>query len=739
MMSDPSHGDVEHERRPGATAPAVVSIADAAALRTTLVDGEEWLMQRVLDYAHERGYTRFTSTLLEAWRLSIAGLTHTVLSALDSSHAVPELDPDSDPANDPLAVFGVEEARRHRERGVSLTMFLGLFIYYRQTYADLLARTDFDDPATAATFVDRVFDRVEIAYVSEWAATEHDARVEALSVANLAAINEKTRLLSIVESLPIATLMVGSDGSIEMMNQRASALLGGEPRSGASYYSPNVGGERPAWLRRILASAGERENVSEIVLPGDDGPRTVVASISEILDVSQRTTGYAVALVDVTPQREAESRLDYLASHDPLTGLPNRRLAWELIERAMATATQRGRHVAVFFMDIDFFKRVNDTFGHAVGDDVLRRVAERLTRAVRSGDRLARLGGDEFVLIAEDLRRVEDAEIVARTVLAVLQEPLHIDGTEIPLRVSIGISMYPDHGADPDVLIRQADTAMYQAKAEGRATYRVFSRSMTRSSDERMSMEHELRHDVEAGRLTLEYQPIIDLSSGQLAGVEALLRWDHPHFGRVSPRIFIPILEELGLMPRVGRFVLDRAITALLSWRRAGIDVPTICVNASASQIAAAGFADEIATTLARHGLPPDSLTIDVTDGVVSDEEARDRRLRAVRDIGVRIALDDFGVSKTSLSRLRHMPLTTVKVDRELIAGAHNEVGDPDRGAILRALVTLAHAYGFQVVAEGVESPAEAEVVAASGFEGAQGFWYGRPVSGDGLASLLQA
>lgn len=734
-----SHGDVEAQPPGGASAPAQVSDADAELLRRTLVSHEEWLMRCVLDYAHGRGYTRFTSTLLEAWRLSVVGLTQTVLNALDRSHAVPELDPDVDPATDPLAVFGVEEARRHRERGVSLSMFLGLFVYYRQAYADLLAGTAFADRSTVATFVDRVFDRLQIAYVSEWASTEHDARIEAMSLANLAATNEKTRLLSIVESLPVATLMVGRDGSIEMMNQRASSLLGGEPTPGASYYSPDQGRERPSWLTAILRAARDRDRVTEVLVTGPEGPRTVVASISEILDVSQRTTGYAVALVDITPQREAQSRLDYLASHDPLTGLPNRRMAWDLIQQAMARATQRGRHVAIYFMDLDFFKRVNDTFGHAVGDGVLRRVAERLTSAVRAGDRLARLGGDEFILIAEDLRGPEDAEVVARSILAALDEPLLVESAELPLRMSIGISMYPDHGADPDILIRQADTAMYQAKADGRAVYRMFSSELTQRSSERLSMEQELQHDVAAGRLTLEYQPIVAVPSGRLLAVEALLRWEHPHFGQVSPRVFLPILEEMGLMPEVGRFVLDQAVRTLLAWRRAGIDVPTVCVNASRSQLEAVGFAQDIADVLSRHGVSPESLTIDIAaDPDSVGDVVRTLDVRRIRDLGVQIALDDFGTGATPLSHLRHLPLTTVKVDRAFIAGPPHETESADRTSILQALVTLAHACGFDVVAEGVENPAEAEAVMASGFEGAQGFWYGRPVPGDGLVSLLR-
>ena len=417
-------------------------------------------------------------------------------------------------------------------------------------------------------------------------------------------------------------------------------------------------------------------------------------------------------------RNEASKAIARLAYFDPLTGLPNR----AKLHQEMAARLQPGaQELALLFLDIDHFKDVNDTLGHTIGDSFLAEIADRLRAAVWPGDLICRHGGDEFVLVlyGADQKR---AELAARKVLRSIAKPVQIEGVSLPASASIGISLFPSDASDGPILLRNADTAMYHAKSEGRNTYRFYSSEMNRDAQDRLLIGTLLRQAISGGQLTLSYQPQIDGPSGALIGVEALARWSHPALGVVPPSRFIPLAEEFGVIGEIGRFALGEALAQLRSWDEAGFRIPHVAVNISPLQFRDPGFPELVASVLESARLLPSRLVIEITEGVMMDASATAlSNAQALRMLGVGISMDDFGTGYSSLSHLARLPVSELKIDRGFMSGL--EESEAVR-ALVTAVIRIGESLGVKVIAEGVETPAQQTILHTLGCDALQGYLF---------------
>jgi diguanylate cyclase (GGDEF)-like protein/PAS domain S-box-containing protein len=437
--------------------------------------------------------------------------------------------------------------------------------------------------------------------------------------------------------------------------------------------------------------------------------------IDEIVTVSR----------DISERRRAEEQIEYQAYHDALTGLPNRLLFRDRLTIALAHAKRQQKPLAVMFLDLDRFKLVNDTLGHSLGDELLRSVAVRLHSVLREGDTIARMGGDEFTVLLGDLRTANDAAKTAQKLLDTVAEPLRVDGHELYITTSIGIALFPDDGDNAESLLKNADTAMYRAKDSGRSSYRLCTRAMNSRAAERLSVENALRRAVEREELELYYQPLIRLATREVAGMEALLRWNRPGHGVVLPATFIGIAEETRMIVPIGEWVLREACRQAKVWQEKQYPLLRIAVNLSPRQFQQTDLRDTVLRAIEEAGLAPQSLELEITEGTAMFQTERTIALLAeLRELGVSIALDDFGTGHSALSYLRQFPVDRVKIDREFIQEIDTS---PSNRAIVSAIVAMAHGLGMTVTAEGVETEAQVAFLREQGCEEVQGYLFGRP------------
>lgn len=436
--------------------------------------------------------------------------------------------------------------------------------------------------------------------------------------------------------------------------------------------------------------------------------------------------------VEIQERKAVEQKLAFQAHHDPLTGLPNRLLLQERVKLAINRAKREKGNFAVLFIDLDNFKDVNNALGHPIGDILLQHVAHELSRHVRGVDTLARLGGDEFILLTE-IVDPGNAEVVAQKVLELLRQPYHLVDHEFHLGASIGVSVFPCDGEDGDTLIRNADTAMYQAKAARRGSYRFYAPEMTVFADERMRLDSMLRKALDGGELSLAYQPQVDLKSGELVGVEALLRWQHPTLGSIPPSRFVPVAEESGFIGDLGAWVLRQACSQMRNWLDSGLDIPKIAVNVSVKQFERGGFVSSVGSVLQETGISAERLELEITESAIMLTETHELLL-GLRGLGVLLSIDDFGTGYSSLSYLKQLPVQKLKIDRSFVKDL--EAGGNDE-AIVRAVIALAKTMGLATLAEGVETVGQAKFLTEEGCDQAQGFLYSRPVSADEIARIM--
>jgi diguanylate cyclase (GGDEF)-like protein len=482
------------------------------------------------------------------------------------------------------------------------------------------------------------------------------------------------------------------------------------------------------------AEAAQRRTSALHQLPADAiSSRTDELTDGRLVCVTRQPMaggGWVATHNDVTEQRRSEAKIAHMALHDTLTGLPNRALLNERLEHALGR-TRRGDIVAAHILDLDHFKHVNDTLGHAVGDKLLQMVGERLRSLVRDGDTIARMGGDEFAIVQGSLAQVSDATALAQRVITLIGEPYEIEGHQVITGTSVGIAVAPTDGAAAEQLVKNADLALYRAKGDGRGTFRFFEPGMDAQMQARRALENDLRRAVTAGEFELYFQPVVHLASDAITGFEALIRWNHPEKGMVSPGSFIPLAEETRLIIPIGEWVIRQACTTAVNWPG---DLK-VAVNLSPAQLRSPGLLQVIISALAASGLPANRLELEITETVLlQDSEATLTILYQLRELGVRIAMDDFGTGYSSLSHLQRFPFDKIKIDRSFISNISNSASSLN---IVRAVAALASGLGVTATAEGVETQEQLEAVRSEGCDEMQGFLLSKPVPAGALEQLF--
>jgi diguanylate cyclase (GGDEF)-like protein len=498
-------------------------------------------------------------------------------------------------------------------------------------------------------------------------------------------------------------------------------------------------------IRRAHAAA---PGIPLVVLTGLDDESVAVQALQQgaqdyLIKGQIDTRGLLRALRYAIERKKIEStalamaqQMAHSAEHDFLTGLPNRMLLNDRISQAIALATRHAKKVAVLFLDLDGFKHINDSLGHPIGDKLLQSIAACLVQCIRGSDSVSRQGGDEFVVLLLEIDRAEDAAITARRMLQAVAQSHFVDQHDLHVTASIGISIYPTDGLDADTLVKNADTAMYQAKENGRRSFQFFKPAMNVRAVERQSIEEGLRRALERHEFAVYYQPKVNLATGAITGAEALLRWTHPTQGSIPPAQFIPVAEDSGLILPIGAWVLREACAQARAWLDAGLPAMTMAVNVSAMEFREQGFLDRLFAIIRATGIDPSSLELELTESVLVKHAASTARiLQTLRERGIRVAIDDFGTGYSSLSYLRKFPVDAVKIDQSFIRQISTAGEDT---TIIKAVIGMARGLKLRVVAEGVETLEELAFLRAYRCEEAQGYYFSRPVPPQQFALLLR-
>ena len=556
---------------------------------------------------------------------------------------------------------------------------------------------------------------------SIWVYADISARKEA---------EEKLRLsATVLEHIADAVMVVDVEGVIVAVNPAFTQITGYTEAEAVGKHSSLTRSERhdeafyQTMWDELIASGfwrGElwrRRKNGEIYLEW--------LTISAVRDTHALTTHYVGVCSDITQVKQAQEKLDHLAHHDPLTALPNRLLFHDRLQHALPRAARDREQLAILFIDLDRFKNVNDTLGHHIGDELLQQVAEQLSARLREGDTLARLGGDEFIVLLENVDGQYGATQVAEKLVSMFEQPFLVAGHELFVTCSVGVSLFPDDAQDLNMLIRNADVAMYQAKARGRNGYRFYAPSMTGEGIERLRLETYLRRSIEKNEIFLNYQPQVEIDTGRLIGVEALVRWNHPELGLIAPARFIPLAEDSGYINQLGKWVLDEACRQMMRWQAQGLHVPKMAVNLSVKQFERGSMAGVVADILRETGLAPERLQLEVTESVIMNTGDALGYINDLHAIGVGLAIDDFGTGYSSLAYLKQLPVQTLKIDRSFIKDISTDVNDE---AIAIAIIQLGKSMHLSVIAEGVETEEQAAFLLRHGCKLAQGYLYSRPV-----------
>ena len=453
-------------------------------------------------------------------------------------------------------------------------------------------------------------------------------------------------------------------------------------------------------------------------------------------DREGQVVAYDGLVSDITARKQAELKVRHAAHYDGLTDLPNRELLRDRLQQALVRALRHGRVLAVMVLDLDRFKNINETLGHTVGNEILRAVSERLVKCVREDDTVARPGGDEFIILFSDLAGEQDASIVARKIQEALQRSFSVAGQEFFLSASIGISLFPAHGTDEDTLIKNADAAMYQAKAGGRNNYQFYVPAMHADAHKKLFLEHNLRKALDRDEFTIHYQPLVDLASGRTVGAEALVRWKHPELGLLPPMEFIPLAEETGLIIPLGEWILQKACTQARQWRESGFSPFRMSVNLSMRQFTHNEVTSSVKKAINISGLDPGLLDLELTESMImNNTETTIAALRDLKSIGVRLTIDDFGTGYSSLSRLKDLPLSTLKLDQSFVSAITR---DKSNAAISRAIIGLSHNLDLRVIAEGVETTDQLEFLRGLDCDEVQGYLFSRPIPAADMTAFMQ-
>jgi len=561
-----------------------------------------------------------------------------------------------------------------------------------------------------------------------------------MDISDRVAASAELRLAATVfDNATEGILVTDAEGRIVMVNQAFTRITGfgaDEAIGRVSRMLRTANRERNRALIEALARDGHwKGEMFDRHKSGD--PYVAELSISAVRSPSGSLTHYVGVFSDITGRKQAEDRLQFLASHDPLTRLPNRSALIEAIDNTIIESSDDVPQLALMFIDLDRFKLINDSFGHQAGDEVLHEIAARLTQSAQRFGLVARLGGDEFTLLVRDFDNHETLGRMAEEVLAALARPMRVEQHEVFVSGSIGISVYPNDGIDANTLLKNADAAMYRAKEAGKNTYQFFDAEMNIQTFERLLMESGLRQALERGEFELHYQPQVSCDGVTLEGVEALIRWRHPHLGLIAPVRFIPLAEETGLIKPIGAWVLREACHQMVAWDHAGLVVPRLAVNLSARQFEQQTLLTEVNDVLAVTGLHPARLELEITESMLmQNPQEAVLLLGELKALGVKLSIDDFGTGYSSLSTLKRFPLDYLKVDRSFIEGLP---ADEDSAAITEAIIAMARKLHFTVIAEGVETAAQGDFLRQAGCAILQGYFFSRPLPADQLAQWLAA
>lgn len=556
------------------------------------------------------------------------------------------------------------------------------------------------------------------------------------------ASEERLRLWAqVFESTAEAILITDAGGMILDINRAFTAITG--------YSKEEAAGQRASLLKSGRHSAAFYEQIWTALREaghwqgelwnrrknGDFFPAWL--TISEVKDADGRRINYVGTFEDLSASRESEAEITRLANLDPLTKLPNRLLFNARLQLSIMNARRSQRKIALLFLDLDRFKHINESLGHAVGDQLLQSLVPRLQAHVGPDDTLARLGGDEFAVLIEDVSPLREPEVMAQRILDSLAAPFILNGKEFYTSASIGICVFPDDAGDADTMVKNTEAAMYRAKGDGKNSYRAYTSELTVSALERVLLETNLRHAMKHDELFVHYQPLVSLKSGALVGAEALLRWRHGGAGLIEPAKFIPLAEETGLIVPLGEWVLSQACAQVKAWDEAGVPSLDIGVNLSGYQFQRGTIARTVRKALSRAAVEPNRLILEVTENFLM-EEAADiaAALGTLKTLGVQLAIDDFGTGYASLSALRRLPFHTLKIDRSFVRNVNE---DPDAAAIVKAIIAMAHNLGLTVVAEGVETLSQERFLKHAGCDEAQGFLYSPALSPEDFARFLEA
>ena len=549
------------------------------------------------------------------------------------------------------------------------------------------------------------------------------------------------RFSSTMEFAAIGIAHVASDGRFIYVNPQICEMLGYTEQellalTVRQITHPDDVALTDEYANRLRSGVIRSFKVEKRYVRKDGLPLWVSLTIAAKRDASGRAL-YNISIVeDISARKRAEERIQYLATHDGLTGLPNRAMFTQLLGLAIESGKRYGRSFAVLFIDLDRFKVINDTLGHEAGDVLLREMSARLRDCLRASDVVARLGGDEFVALLHDVPDVAAVEAIARQILATATKPVAILGQECRVTASIGASIYPRDGRDEQTLMKNADMAMYSAKEEGKNNCQFWSPSMRAQSLERLTVESGLRGALERGELRLHYQAKVKLGTGQITGVEALCRWRSPELGDVSPAQFIPVAEETGLIVPLGRWVLHEACRQNAAWQRQGLPPVCVSVNLSMRQLNDESLVSDVAAALRESGLPAHLLELEVTESMIMQNGERAVNvLSAIKKLGVRLAIDDFGTGYSSLAQLRRFPIDTLKVDRSFIRRVPEDAEDR---AIAEAIIAMGRTLNLTIVAEGVETPEQQAFLTERACDEMQGYHFSTPVEPERFAALLR-
>lgn len=628
-----------------------------------------------------------------------------------------------------LAVFWVRRKALERECLHALAFAVALSIV-SELFFMMFGVVD-RDSANALGHVYKVF-----AYLFLFHATFNEALSRPLERIEVQRLRENVTL----SAAPDGVLWVNEDGRIMMANPAMETLSGYRVHElvgqNVDIFLPEHLRERHAQSMRdyFLAPHSRAMGLMDLKLMRKDGQMLPVdISLGYWEDDEER---HAIAYIrDLTERKKFEESLRHKATHDDLTGLPNRWLFHLQLNQALARAGRTNLKVAVLLLDLDYFKNVNDSFGHATGDALLVQASHRIRNTLRENDLLARLGGDEFAILLTDLAGIDEAVSVATKLLITLQEAFHLQNQDVYSGGSLGLAFYPDDARDGDTLLRYADMAMYQAKQAGRGTYASYSKNMDKRVHEDMLLHTRLKEALATGVLKLHYQPQVDVESGHIVGAEALLRWHDPVLGEVSPSRFIPVAEATGLILPLSDWVLDTACTQIAAWTQAGTSL-RVAVNFSAQQFRLLDLAEKVRAVLERTGAQAQWLDIEITESVAmtQPEQAR-RQLDALVALGCSVALDDFGTGYSSLAYLKALPVSKLKIDKSFMDGIPDDAND---ATISRAIIALAHSLGLTLVAEGVETDAQLAFLRQYGCEVYQGWLFAKAMDAGELSQRLQ-